>query len=112
MNDYPFHDDTHKLSAETSAEVTAAEQVLVRELRAATPATGESRADLKNAVCDYVDRCKANGIAADVAQRMVRQLVIDALDLNTNNLRDPRNEAYAFVNQVTEWCIKQYYTAG
>ena len=112
MSDYPFSDPGHNLSSQATEEIAAAEQVLVRELRAATPATGESRADLKNAVCDYVDICKASGFAADVIRRMVKQIVIDALDLNTANVRDPRNEAYAFVSQVTEWCLRQPSTAG
>ena len=96
-----------QLSVERGLEITAAEGTMLRELRAATPATGESRAVLRQAICDYVNVCMYAGLTSDVVLRLVRQLVIDALDLDTSNERDPRNEAYIFVNQIAELCVKE-----
>ena len=101
-----------RVSTERGADITAAEQTMLRELRAATPATGESRAALKQSVCDYVRACLSAGLASEVVLGMVRQLVIGCLDLNTNNVRDPRNEAYTFVSQIAELCVKEHYSGN
>lgn len=99
-----------QVSTEHGAEIAGAERAMLRELRAATPATGESRGALKQSVCDYVEVCMRAGLTSEVVLRVVRQLVIDALDLDTNNARDPRNEAYIFVRQIAELCVKEHGT--
>ncbi len=57
-------------------------------------ASGESRADVKAAVCGYVDACRARCWAPAVVLRAVKQIATDALSYDDWGSNRTRAEAY------------------